>query len=267
MLDQTPVRALRRGLDTDCIRAFADRWDAGAAAAAPPFSAPSPAVEPVPNARGDGASLATAPSSNITQRHPGVGRALPRVAATLVLAGSLAASGCLFGSKTKPPRVFVPPPVSAKLPPEPAPAPELPPPPGVNPPVESGTTVAGTGELPSPPAPPPKPTPPAKPPKPPEETTATVTTPAPAPPRPAQIFSPEEQRAYSKQFDESMDRVKTALGQLEGKSLTAEQRDVVKQIRTFQIQAEQAREADLLTAVNLARRADLLAKDLLGRLP
>jgi len=32
-------------------------------------------------------------------------------------------------------------------------------------------------------------------------------------------------------------------------------------------QAEQTREQDLVTAVNLARRADLLAKDLLERLP
>lgn len=189
---------------------------------------------------------------------------LRRAAAGLVLAGSLATSGCLFGGKPKPPRVFVPPPVAAKVPPEPAP-PVLPPAPDLEPPVEAPASVAGTGTLPSPPAPP-KPAPPVKPPKAPE-TTATVTPPPPEPPKPAQIFSPEEQRAYSRQFEESMDRVRGNLALLEGRNLTAEQRDVVKQIRTFQIQAEQARGSDLLTAVNLARRADLLAKDLLGRLP
>jgi len=36
---------------------------------------------------------------------------------------------------------------------------------------------------------------------------------------------------------------------------------------TLQKQAEQARQEDLLTAVSLARRADQLAQDLLGRLP
>ncbi len=38
-------------------------------------------------------------------------------------------------------------------------------------------------------------------------------------------------------------------------------------IRTFQKQAEQAREQDLVTAVSLARRAEVLAQDLVGRLP
>jgi hypothetical protein len=41
----------------------------------------------------------------------------------------------------------------------------------------------------------------------------------------------------------------------------------VGRIQTFQKQAEQARELDLVTAVNLARRADLLAQDLIKRLP
>ena len=62
-------------------------------------------------------------------------------------------------------------------------------------------------------------------------------------------------------------RVKKALNNLAGKKLNPEQTEVVNRIRTFQVQAEQAREQDLVTAVSLARRADLLAKDLLGRLP
>jgi hypothetical protein len=54
---------------------------------------------------------------------------------------------------------------------------------------------------------------------------------------------------------------------LDRKPLTREQIDIRNRIRTFQKQAEQAREQDLVTAVSLARRADLLAKDLLERLP
>jgi hypothetical protein len=52
-----------------------------------------------------------------------------------------------------------------------------------------------------------------------------------------------------------------------GKALNAEQSEIAERIRTFQKQAEQARDQDLVTAVNLARRADLLAQDLVERLP
>jgi hypoxanthine-guanine phosphoribosyltransferase len=54
---------------------------------------------------------------------------------------------------------------------------------------------------------------------------------------------------------------------VEAKNLTAEQKDIVERIKTFRKQAEQAKEEDLLTAVSLAKRADLFAKDLLQRLP
>jgi hypothetical protein len=57
------------------------------------------------------------------------------------------------------------------------------------------------------------------------------------------------------------------MGLIDRKNLTPEQSKTAETIRTFQKQAEQAREQDLLTAVNIARRADLLAKDLLERLP
>jgi hypothetical protein len=61
--------------------------------------------------------------------------------------------------------------------------------------------------------------------------------------------------------------VNRALVIVEAKNLTPEQKEMAERIRTFRKQAEQAREQDLLTAVSLARRADLLAKDLLERLP
>ena len=38
-------------------------------------------------------------------------------------------------------------------------------------------------------------------------------------------------------------------------------------LQSLDVDASEAREQDLVTAVNLARRADLLAKDLLERLP
>jgi hypothetical protein len=108
-------------------------------------------------------------------------------------------------------------------------------------------------------------TPPAAAPKPP----AVVAPPesAPTPPKLAQLYTPEEQRENTRTLDETLERVNQQLAKVEGKNLTAEQKDTVERIKTFRKQAEQAREQDLLTAVSLARRADLLAKDLLERLP
>jgi hypothetical protein len=68
-------------------------------------------------------------------------------------------------------------------------------------------------------------------------------------------------------LDESLDRVRRALALVAGKPLSRDLTDMVGRIQNFQRQAEQARESDPVTAVNLARRADLLAQDLLKRLP
>jgi len=90
---------------------------------------------------------------------------------------------------------------------------------------------------------------------------------APAVPKLAQMYTPEELRENTRALDESLDRVNRILVIVEGKNLTADQKEIAERIRTFRKQAEQAREQDLPTAVSLARRADLLAKDLLERLP
>jgi len=105
----------------------------------------------------------------------------------------------------------------------------------------------------------PKPTSPAPP--------AAAEAPTPAAPKLGQIFTADELREYNRILDESLDRVRRALVVVGGKNLNPQQAEVADRIRTFQKQAEQAREQDLVTAVNLARRADLLAQDLLGRLP
>ena len=86
-------------------------------------------------------------------------------------------------------------------------------------------------------------------------------------PKLAQIFTAEEQREHNRTLDDTLERVNRQLAIVEGKNLTMEQKEIVERIRTFRKQAEQAREQDLLTAVSLAKRADLLAKDLLERLP
>lgn len=88
----------------------------------------------------------------------------------------------------------------------------------------------------------------------------------PAPPKLAQIFTADQLRAYHRTLDESLDRVRKALAMIAGKTLNAEQTEIANRIRTFEKQAELARDQDLVTAVSLARRADLLAQDLLQRL-
>jgi hypothetical protein len=89
----------------------------------------------------------------------------------------------------------------------------------------------------------------------------------PTAPRLGQIFTADQLREYNRALEESLDRVKKVLGTVAGRNLNSEQTQMVQRIQTFQRQAEQAREQDLVTAVNLARRADLLARDLLERLP
>jgi hypothetical protein len=57
------------------------------------------------------------------------------------------------------------------------------------------------------------------------------------------------------------------LAQILKHNLTADQSQSAARIRTFLAQAEELRRSDLVAAVNLARRAELLARDLLGQLP
>lgn len=194
-------------------------------------------------------------------------RAARRAAPLALLSLALFSTGCLFQKKQA--RVYVPPP-----PPRPLNVAKLKPPPIFDPPelaVEIVDTsqdleVAGSGITAFPPPPRPAPVarrpPPAKP---------AVAPPAaietPPSPRIAQIFTPEQLRENNRILDESLDRVQKALEALGKRNLNAAQQDRVALIRDFQMQARQAREEDLVTAVSLAKHADILAKDLLDRLP
>ena len=184
---------------------------------------------------------------------------------TLWLAGAVGMSSCGFHFH-KTPRAFAPPPVVAQ-----APAP-IPPPPEIALPPEVAFEPA-VYDLPRqtdpssrfPELPPPRPIrPPAanipKPQPPPEN-------PPVASPKLAQILTPEESRRNTQELEQYVESVRRALAKLMGKNLNPEQKDTARLIQTFLTQAEQAREQDLVTAVNLAKRADLLAKDLLERLP
>jgi hypothetical protein len=191
------------------------------------------------------------------------------------LAAMLSTTGCLF--QKKPVKVFVPQPVQ-----RPVPAP-LKPPPDPGPPelaiqmelviqADDGSDLdlAGLGPvIPdfAPPAPPPQAVRPRNPvaagPKP-APVPAVPETPA---PKIVQLLPAEEQRAITKELDDILARDERALQTLARRNLAADQRDRMAQIREYLTQAKQAREQDLVTAVNLARHADTLAKDLLDRLP
>lgn len=177
---------------------------------------------------------------------------------------SIGSSGCLFQSK--PHRVFSPPPVQAK----PVLIPQTP--------ILEALVIEITGQqseeapdlqnwplpqLPGPPKPPPVRARAPQPPKP--------EGPQPGPPQPppkiVQILPVEQAREYNKQFDESVERARHSLELLGKKNVPAGDQTEIERIRNFLLQAEQTHTSDLVTAARLARAADLLAKDLLDRLP
>jgi hypothetical protein len=124
--------------------------------------------------------------------------------------------------------------------------------------------------IPGPPAPPPpKSKPVATAPKPaatPPQPTATAGEPAVVAPKLGQILSDEQRREYNRTVDDSLNRVRNALVTIAAKRLNADQVRIVDSIKSFQKLAEQTRDDDLANAANLARRADLLASDLLQAL-
>ncbi|MCC6395140.1 MAG: hypothetical protein IT167_31405 [Bryobacterales bacterium] len=96
---------------------------------------------------------------------------------------------------------------------------------------------------------------------------ATPASPPPATvPRLGQILTPEESKDYSRRLETALDHVKSALVIIQGKTLNRQDKETADRIRSFVTQAEQARDQDLVSAVSLAERADLLSRDLLDRL-
>jgi hypothetical protein len=80
------------------------------------------------------------------------------------------------------------------------------------------------------------------------------------------MYTAEQRRDYNKSIDDSMEKVRRALMILSKKNLNPDQQNQINTISTFLKQTEQSREAqDLTTAVSLAKRAEVLAEDLLAR--
>jgi len=195
--------------------------------------------------------------------HPRAPLFTRKATATLWVAGAIGASSC-----HKPVRTFMPPPTPVRMPQPAAPALEI----------ELPAEVAfeptlydfprqtdPSARFPELPAPRPPRAPVASVPKP--ATPAPPENPPAPAPKLAQILTPDEARRNNQELDQSMDRARRALAVVGNRNLSPELKGIAELVRTFLSQAEQTREQDLVTAVNLARRADLLAKDLLERLP
>jgi type IV secretory pathway VirB10-like protein len=154
--------------------------------------------------------------------------------ALLAIVLSLGLSGCWFRKKK-----------TTAIPPPPAPsAPQ---------PAKPASPAAKKKTFPPPAAP--------RPPQPAEQPQARPS--PPPPPQLGEILSADRRRQYEAEYAQSLARARSALQQASGKSLTSAQRETVERIQTFIQQAEESKAKDLATAVQLARRADVLGQDLL----
>lgn len=165
----------------------------------------------------------------------------------------LTTTGCSwFGRKPKAPRtppapvpvVTQSPPVQAQpdpQPPQPEPQPQPPPEP--------------PAQQPQPPTPQPQPAQPVQTPKPKQA-------PKPAPPAFGQILTPQQQQDLGRSYQQSSAAARQVLTQMKGRALSRDQAETANRIRSFLLQADEARAKDPATAAQLAHRAEVLARDL-----
>jgi len=106
-----------------------------------------------------------------------------------------------------------------------------------------------------------------------QATTPEVQPPAPTPvvppppaPRLGEILTEDRRREYETQFTAFMAEARAAVNRATGRRLNSVQREMLGRIRVFLQQADSSRANDLPTALQLARRADLLGQDLVKSL-
>jgi hypothetical protein len=181
---------------------------------------------------------------------------------------AIALSGCWFGKKPVvlaqplPPQPIA---MNPTLPPLPQPVEDEEPLPAIQP---APLPDASKLEPPSEPAPPARrPARPRKPAPSPEPPVQATTQPPAPPARLEEVLTEDRRRELETDFSRSVAQARAALNQTSGRTLKGVQRQTADRIRTFLQQAEQAKKGDLATAVQLARRAELLAQDLRKSLP
>jgi hypothetical protein len=77
------------------------------------------------------------------------------------------------------------------------------------------------------------------------------------------MLSQEERAELTRSLDRNLSGARQAVSRLSGHALTSEQFQAVILVQSLLAQADQSRHSDLAVAAQLARRADLLARDLL----
>ncbi len=156
---------------------------------------------------------------------------------------------------TAPPKAERPPPTTKPLPEppeiEPAPVSTLPPPPipaavpaAQPPPPKRTRTRSGSSKTGS------------------EDTgLEELRTPAPVP-QLTHLLSDEQRRRYASEIEQRLANIQRYLEQLANRALNEEGMLMLDRVRAFMRQAQEARASDLVTALSLARRAEVLAADL-----
>jgi len=166
---------------------------------------------------------------------------------------ALSAGGCNRSRRTTAPAPPpAPVPASAPAASEPAPPSPVVPPPKPKPePSQEKAPLAPQPPSPAQVAHPPKPKPvPAQPPAP--------------PPAFGQILTPQQQTELRRSYQQSAQFARQTLSQLSGRALSQDQADTANRVRSFLSQADEAQSKDPSVAAQLARRAELLARDLLN---
>jgi hypothetical protein len=101
----------------------------------------------------------------------------------------------------------------------------------------------------------------------PDTTTTAATAPAPQPPAPPQIspqVTPGQQAAIEQKVREQIAGTEENLRKVQGRQLTAGQRDIAEKVRSFLTQAgEEVKASNWTLASNLADKAHVLSEDLL----
>ena len=92
-------------------------------------------------------------------------------------------------------------------------------------------------------------------------TSATAAPPT-SPTQLGEILTPAQKADLIRNLDQSLAATRVSLSKVQGRSLTPDQAETARLVRSFEEQAESARQTDLSVAVQLARRAELLARDL-----
>jgi hypothetical protein len=78
------------------------------------------------------------------------------------------------------------------------------------------------------------------------------------------MLTPDERADLSRALAQSLSSARQNLSEASTQTLSPQQAETVNLVRAFVSQAERARETDLTTAAQLARRAEVLARSLIA---